>query len=59
GAMGGYDGTPVADAFAWSRAFRIGDGPDEVHLRSIFRAEPKPEVTLAASPYVVPPGDWV
>ena len=59
GAMGGYDGTPGADAFAWSRAFRIGDGPDEVHLRSIFRAEPKPEVTLAASPYVVPPGDWV
>ena len=59
GAMGGYDGTPVADAFAWSRAFRIGDGPDEVHLRSIFRAEPKPELALADSPYVVPPGDWV
>lgn len=57
GAMGGYDGTPVADAFAWSRAFRIGDGPDEVHLRSIFRAEPKPEMPLANSPYIVPPGD--
>ncbi len=59
GAMGGYDGTPLADAFAWSRVFRIGDGPDEVHLRSIFRAEPKPELALADSPYVVPPGDWV
>ncbi|NQV60132.1 MAG: acyl-CoA dehydrogenase family protein [Alphaproteobacteria bacterium] len=55
GAMGGYDGTPVADAFAWSRAFRIGDGPDEVHLRSIFRAEPVPEMVLSTSPYILPP----
>jgi acyl-CoA dehydrogenase len=58
GAMGGHEGTPVADAFAWARAFRIGDGPDEVHLRSIFRAEPKPEISLATSPYIVPPGEW-
>ena len=59
GAMGGREGTPVPDPFAWARAFRIGDGPDEVHLRSIFRAEPKPEMTLAASPYIVPPGEWL
>jgi acyl-CoA dehydrogenase len=32
---------------------RIGDGPDEVHIRQIFRQEPKPEWTVAASPYVV------
>jgi acyl-CoA dehydrogenase len=54
GAMAGHEGTPVADAYAWSRAFRIGDGPDEVHLRSIYRREAKPEGGLAASPYFEP-----
>lgn len=54
GAMAGDEGNPVADAYAWSRAFRIGDGPDEVHLRSIFKREERPAVALADSPYVVP-----
>jgi acyl-CoA dehydrogenase len=34
---------------------RIGDGPDEVHLRQIFRTEAQPEWTIANSPYICPP----
>ena len=55
GAMGGSDDTPIADAFSWARAFRLFDGPDEVHLRQIFRLEPQPEGTLADSPHILPP----
>ena len=36
------------------RGLRIGDGPDEVHLRQIFRMEPTPEYTIAESPYMFP-----
>ncbi len=54
GAMGGSPDTPIADAFAWARAFRIGDGPDEAHLRQIFRMEP-PGQPLAESPFIVRP----
>lgn len=57
GAMGGSDDTPIADAFSWARAFRLFDGPDEVHLRQIFRLEPQPEGSLAASPHILPPPD--
>ena len=39
GAMGGSDDTPIHQALAWGRLLRIGDGPDEVHLRQIFRME--------------------
>ncbi|MDE2363926.1 MAG: acyl-CoA dehydrogenase family protein [Hyphomicrobiales bacterium] len=39
GAMGVTDDTPVAAAFTQARAFRIYDGPDEVHLRGIFGME--------------------
>ncbi len=42
GAMGGSDDTPIHQALAWGRLLRIGDGPDEVHLRQIFRMEPMP-----------------
>lgn len=55
GAMGGLDDVPIHHAFAYARWFRIGDGPDEVHLRQIFRTEPQPEWTLANSPYVTIP----
>ncbi len=55
GAMGGSDDTPIADAFSWARAFRLFDGPDEVHLRQIFRLEPQPEGTLADSPHILQP----
>ena len=37
GAMGGSDDTPIHQALAWGRLLRIGDGPDEVHLRQIFQ----------------------
>jgi len=49
GAMGGSADTPIADAYAWARGLRIFDGPDEVHLRQIYRLEPKPTEPLAAS----------
>jgi len=55
GAMGGSTDSPIADAFAWARALRIFDGPDEVHLRQIYRLEPQPEGDLAASPHILPP----
>lgn len=55
GAMGGSDDTPIHTAFAWARAFRIGDGPDEVHLRQIYRMEQQPEGTIADSPHILPP----
>lgn len=41
GAMGLTDETPFAGSLAQARAFRIYDGPDEVHLRTIFRLEEK------------------
>jgi len=55
GAMGGSDDTPIRDAFSWARALRIFDGPDEVHLRQIYRLEPKPSKPLAASPQILKP----
>jgi acyl-CoA dehydrogenase len=39
GAMGLSPDTPLASLFAWGRALRIMDGPDEVHLRSVARGE--------------------
>ena len=39
GAMGLSPDTPLARLWAWGRAMRFLDGPDEVHLRSVARAE--------------------
>ena len=39
GAAGISDDTPLARLYGWHRAMRIFDGPDEVHMRSIARAE--------------------
>jgi acyl-CoA dehydrogenase len=39
GGAGVTDVTPLASMYAWHRAMRLFDGPDEVHLRSIARAE--------------------
>ena len=39
GAMGLTPDTPLAQLWSWGRAMRFLDGPDEVHLRSIARAE--------------------
>jgi acyl-CoA dehydrogenase len=52
GAMGGSDDTPIHQALAWGRLLRIGDGPDEVHLRQIFRMEAVPAWSIADSPYL-------
>jgi acyl-CoA dehydrogenase len=39
GGMGVSDDVPLAKMYGWHRAMRIFDGPDEVHTRSIARAE--------------------
>ncbi len=54
GAMGGSDDTPIHSIFAHMRAMRIADGPDEVHLRQVYRMETKPDWSIADSPYVTP-----
>lgn len=54
GAMGGSEDTPIATAFSWARAFRIGDGPDEVHLRQIYRMEKQAALPLADSVHILP-----
>ena len=55
GAMGGSDDTPIHQALAWARLLRIGDGPDEVHLRQILKLEPPPSWKIADSPYITRP----
>jgi acyl-CoA dehydrogenase len=39
GAAGISDDTPLATLYGWHRAMRLFDGPDEVHMRAIARAE--------------------
>ena len=39
GGAGVSDDFPLARMYGWQRAMRIFDGPDEVHLRTIARAE--------------------
>jgi acyl-CoA dehydrogenase len=39
GGAGVSDDTPLAAMWGWHRAMRLFDGPDEVHLRSLGRAE--------------------
>ena len=39
GAAGMCDDTPLARMYGWHRAMRLFDGPDEVHMRTIARAE--------------------
>ena len=39
GAMGICDDVPLSRLYAWHRAMRLFDGPDEVHMRTIARAE--------------------
>jgi acyl-CoA dehydrogenase len=41
GAMGLSPDTPLATLWGWGRALHLIDGPDEVHLRAIGRAEIK------------------
>jgi acyl-CoA dehydrogenase len=39
GGAGVSDDFPLARLYAWHRAMRLFDGPDEVHMRTIARAE--------------------
>jgi acyl-CoA dehydrogenase len=39
GGLGISDDVPLARMWGWHRAMRIFDGPDEVHQRSVARAE--------------------
>jgi acyl-CoA dehydrogenase len=39
GAMGLTPDTPLSYLWTWGRALRFLDGPDEVHLRVVSRAE--------------------
>lgn len=57
GAMGLTPDTPLADLWISSRALRIADGPDEVHLRSIARMEidAGQERRGSSSDYLTPP----
>ena len=57
GAMGGSDDAPIHRAFAVARMLRIADGPDEVHLRQIFRQERPARWTVSSSPYITPSDD--
>lgn len=53
GAAGVSDDTVLARMYGWQRAMRIFDGPDEVHLRGIARAElgePKSALAQAVIP---------
>ena len=54
GAAGGSDDLPIHHAFVYARMFRIADGPDEVHLRQIWRSEPAAEGRVADSGYAAP-----
>ena len=59
GAMGLSADTPLAFLYTWGRALRFIDGPDEVHLRTVARAELKKaggnRNTMAEQ--MVPPAD--
>mgnify|MGYP000960687907 FL=1 len=39
GGAGVSDDFPLARMYGWQRAMRIFDGPDEVHFRTIAKAE--------------------
>jgi acyl-CoA dehydrogenase len=39
GGLGLSGGVPLAQLYAASRALRIADGPDDVHLESVTRRE--------------------
>ncbi|PXY36780.1 acyl-CoA dehydrogenase [Prauserella flavalba] len=46
GGAGVTDVTPLAAMYGWHRAMRLFDGPDEVHLRSLAKAELRREPVL-------------
>lgn len=50
GGAGVSDDVPLARMYGWHRAMRIFDGPDEVHLRTIAKAELNRETHLRPTP---------
>jgi acyl-CoA dehydrogenase len=54
GARGVTDDTPAARAFTRARAFRIYDGPDEVHLQTISRLEASEQDLVGLEHYLSP-----
>jgi acyl-CoA dehydrogenase len=57
GAMGLTPDTPLAFLWSWGRALQFIDGPDEVHLRSVARAEVRRQTasSVDAGTYLTPP----
>ncbi len=49
GAAGVSQDTPLAELFAGVRTLRIADGPDEVHLNSLGRAQLRSRVSIRAA----------
>lgn len=47
GGAGVSEDTPLAAMYAWHRAMRIFDGPDEVHLMTVAKAELRKDRQLA------------
>ena len=43
GGAGMSDDTPLAEMYGWHRAMRLFDGPDDVHLMTLARAELRKE----------------
>jgi acyl-CoA dehydrogenase len=60
GGGGVSDDFPLARLYAWHRAMRLFDGPDEVHMRTIARAElGKEKSPLAAAVCAQDRSTWV
>jgi hypothetical protein len=54
GGAGVTDVTPLAAMYAWHRAMRLFDGPDEVHRRSIAKSESSRDPRPPARPVTTP-----
>ena len=54
GAAGITGDTPAAAAFVRARGLRIADGPDEVHLQTIYRLEENEQDLSRLTDYLGP-----
>lgn len=55
GGAGVTDVTPLTAMYGWHRAMRLFDGPDEVHIESIAKAELRREPVLRPAPSATGP----
>jgi alkylation response protein AidB-like acyl-CoA dehydrogenase len=44
GAMGLTQDTTLANMYIWARSLRVADGPDDVHLEAVAKAELKSHI---------------